>query len=342
MKVSNSLFTRALNCCNISRPPVWLMRQAGRYMPEFRKIRSKHSFLEVCHDPELAAEVTLLPIKAFNMDAAILFSDILVIPEAFDVGLRFEDQKGPVIDRPLQTPEDIYALPKIDVKRQLAFVEAAIKLLIPRLEVPLIGFCGAPFTIASYMIEGGSSRDLKKTKQWLLKDPESFHYLLQLITDYTIEYMHLQVNAGINAFQVFDSWANALGHAQFREFSLGYLQRLTQSFKPTGIPLILFCRGSSLFASQLAEICPAAISIDWSGELAKIRSEIPATIALQGNLDPDILYAPRKLLKKEINQLLKSMHGDPGYIFNLGHGIHPDISMDAVKTLVETVQNYRV
>jgi uroporphyrinogen decarboxylase len=318
------------------------MRQAGRYMPEFRKIRAKHSFLEVCHDPELAAEVTLLPIKAFNMDAAILFSDILVIPEAFNIGLRFEDQKGPVIDRPLCTPADIYSLPKIDIKHSLAFVEKTIKLLIPRLKVPLIGFCGAPFTIASYMIEGGSSRDLKKTKQWLLKDPESFHHLLQLITDYTIEYMQLQASAGIHAFQIFDSWASVLGHTQFREFSLKYLHRLTQSFKSTGIPLILFCRGSSIFASQLAEINPAAISIDWNGELAKIRAEIPATIALQGNLDPDILYAPRKLLKKEINQLLKSMHGDPGYIFNLGHGIHPDISVDAVKTLVETVQNYRL
>jgi uroporphyrinogen decarboxylase len=310
-------------------------------MPEFRKIRAKHSFLEVCHDPELAAEVTLLPVRAFNMDAAILFSDILVIPEALQVGLRFEDKIGPIIERPLQTPADIQSLPVIDIKKSLAFVEKTIKLLIPRLKVPLIGFCGAPFTIASYMIEGGSSRDLKKTKQWLLKDPVSFHRLLQLITDYTLDYMHLQANAGIHAFQVFDSWANVLGHVQFREFSLQYLHRLVQGFKSSKLPIILFCRGSSVFASQMAEIGPAAISVDWNADLATIRTRIPATIALQGNLDPDILYAPRKLLKKEINHLLKSMQGDPGYIFNLGHGIHPDIPMDSVKTLVETVQNFQ-
>jgi uroporphyrinogen decarboxylase len=317
------------------------MRQAGRYMPEFRKIRAKHSFLEVCHDPELAAEVTLLPIKAFNFDAAILFSDILVIPEAFNLGLRFEDKIGPIIERPLQNPKDIDALPILDIKKSLAFVEKTIKLLIPRLQVPLIGFCGAPFTIASYMIEGGSSRDLKKTKQWLLNDPDSFHRLLNLITEYTIEYMHLQANAGVQTFQIFDSWANALGHVQFREFSLHYLERLIQGFKFSKLPIIVFCRGSSVFASQLAEIGPTAISIDWNADMAAIRKEIPKTIALQGNLDPDILYAPRKLLRKEITGLLKSMQGDPGYIFNLGHGIHPDISVDSVKELVETVQNFK-
>lgn len=338
---SNQLLIDALHCRNQGRPPVWLMRQAGRYMPEFRKIRAKHSFLEACHDPEIAAEITLLPIKAFNMDAAILFSDILVIPEAFEIGLRFEDKIGPIIENPLKTPADIDKLPEIDVKHSLAYVEKTIRILQSKLEVPLIGFCGAPFTIASYMIEGGSSRDLKKTKQWLLHHPESFHRLLEKITSHTLQYMHMQANAGIHAFQIFDSWANTLGHAQFVEFSLNYMKKLTDQFRSKNIPVILFCRGSSVFATHMARANPAAISIDWNADISKIRHEIPSTIALQGNLDPDILYAPHKLLKNEVLRLLKSMRGHPNYIFNLGHGIHPDSPVDAVKTLVETVQNFR-
>jgi uroporphyrinogen decarboxylase len=337
----NSLLLNALRCNNTtSRPPVWLMRQAGRYMPEFRKIRKQYSFLDVCHDPELAAEVTMLPVHAFNMDAAILFSDILILPEAFDIGLRFEDKVGPVIDRPIQSMADIAALPCIDVKERLSFVSKAIERLIPKLQVPLIGFCGGPFTVASYMIEGGSSRDLKKTKQWLFKDPESFHCLLNLITEHTLQYMHLQAEAGVHAFQIFDSWANFLADAQFREFSLHYLRRLVQGFKFDQIPVILFCKGASVFAQQLAETGAAAISVDWNGNLAQIRALVSPRVAIQGNLDPDALYAPQKLLKKEVRQMLKSMEGDPGYIFNLGHGIHPDISVDAVKTLVDTVHSF--
>lgn len=336
----NSLFLTALRCQNMSRPPVWLMRQAGRYMPEFRKIRAKHSFLEVCHNPELAAEVTLLPLRTFNFDAAILFSDILVIPEALQLGLRFEDNVGPVFEKPLSSVKDIEQLPLIDIKTSLNYVAQAIQLLLSKLKVPLIGFCGAPFTLASYMIEGRSSRDFKKTKQWMLKNPESFHRLLDLITKYTLEYMHLQAKAGVHAFQIFDSWANILAHHQFREFSLKYLQILLKGFASSGVPVIIFCKGSSVFAPQIGEINPSGISLDWNGHLADMRKEIPSNIALQGNLDPDILYAPRKRLKNEIQGMLQSMKGDPGYIFNLGHGIHPDIPVEAVHTLVETVQSF--
>lgn len=334
---SNSLFLKALRGQNSGRPPVWLMRQAGRYMPEFRKIRAKHSFLEVCHDPELACEVTLLPLRVFNFDAAILFSDILILAEALQLGLRFEEKVGPVFERPITQPADIDNLPTLDVHSSLDFVAKAIQLLLPKLKVPLIGFCGAPFTIASYMIEGGSSRDLKKTKQWLLRDPESFHRLLHIVTQYTCEYMRLQAKAGVHAFQIFDSWANVLAHQQFREFSLPYLQILLKEFAVTQVPVILFCRGSSVFAPQLAEIQPAGISLDWNGYLPHIRQQIPSNIALQGNLDPDILYGPQKLIKREIKDMLKSMKGDPAYIFNLGHGIHPDIPVEAVHTLVDTV-----
>ncbi len=334
-----SLLMKALRCQNKGRPPVWLMRQAGRYMPQYRKIRKQHSFLDMCRQPELAAEVTLLPIRAFNMDAAILFSDILMIPEALKVGLRFEDGVGPVIDKPINCSADIDALPSPSIPKALNFVAETIKHLIPELKVPLIGFCGAPFTVASYMIEGGSSRDLKKTKQWMLRDPESFHRLLSIIAKHTIAYLKMQAAAGVSAIQIFDTWANVLAHAQFQEFSLAYIQKIMKGIKQTGMPVILFCKGSSLFAPQLAGLQPSGISLDWSADIARTRLLIPPTIALQGNLDPDFLYAPMNLLKKEIKRILKGMKGDQGYIFNLGHGIAPDVSVDAVKLLVETVQN---
>jgi uroporphyrinogen decarboxylase len=337
--MKNKLLLNALRCANKERAPVWLMRQAGRYMPQYRKIRKKHALIDMFHDSELAAEVTLLPVRAFGVDGAILFSDILVIPEALGVGLRFEDGVGPIIERPLQSAADVEALPKVDIAHALDYVFKTIKLLRQDLQVPLLGFCGAPFTLASYMIEGGSSRDLKKTKQWMLRDPKSFHRLLDHIADHTITYINLQIKAGAQAIQIFDSWAHFLAHAQFREFSLAYLEKILKGIKKD-IPIILFCRGSSIFASQLAELSPAAISLDWNADLAQVRATIPSTIALQGNLDPDILYAPRSLLQKEVKRLLRSMRGNPGYVFNLGHGIAPDVSPEAVQVLVETVQGF--
>lgn len=333
-----NLLLDALHCRNQGRAPVWLMRQAGRYMSEYRALRTKHSFLEMCHNPELIAEVTQLPIHAFGMDAAILFSDILVIPEALHVGLRFDDGIGPVIERPLNESADVDALPMIDMRDALEYVAKGIQLLRPQLKVPLIGFCGAPFTVASYMIEGKSSRDLRKTKQWMLRDPVSFHKLLDRLADHSIDYLEMQIEAGVQAVQIFDSWAGVLGHVQFREFSLAYLEKIVRRIKPK-VPVILFCRGSSVFAPQLAEIAPSAISLDWNCDLAEMRRRIPSSIAFQGNLDPDILYAPLPLLRKEVTHLLKIMHGDPGYIFNLGHGVTPEVPVDAVKVLVECVKN---
>lgn len=331
-----SILLQALRCQNRGRPPVWLMRQAGRYLPQFRSLREKYGFLEMCHQPELAVETTLLPIHLLGFDAAILFSDILVIAEALGVGLRFEKDLGPVIERPLNQVSDIHSLPKIHVEEKLGYVAEAIRMLRTRLEVPLIGFCGAPFTLASYMIEGGSSRDLKKTKRWMLAEPESFHQLLELISEASIAYLKMQIKAGAQAIQIFDSWASALAHGQFREFSLHYLQKIVRALD---VPVILFCRGSSVFASQLAEAQPAAISVDWNADLSSIRGQLPS-VALQGNLDPDILHAPRNVVVREVKRLLDSMRQDPGYIFNLGHGITPEVPVDNVKALVETVKSY--
>lgn len=337
--MKNDKLLLALRCKNEGRPPLWVMRQAGRYLPEYRKLREKHAFLEMCHRPELAAEVTLLPLKTLDFDAAILFSDILVIAEALGVGLRFEESKGPIIERPLSTAKDVAALSIPNIDEKLRYVSEAIKLVLPQLQVPLIGFCGAPFTVASYMIEGGSSRDMKKTKQWLLRDPKSFHQLLDVITTCSIAYLRMQMASGVAAVQIFDSWANVLGHAQFREFSLAYLEKLVKVVKGSGVPVILFCKGSSVWASQLAEISPSGISVDWQADLSHVRKVVPRSIALQGNLDPDILYAGNDKIRAETKRLLQSMKGDAGYVFNLGHGIHPDTPVEAVKTLIEIVRN---
>jgi len=340
LKLTNDRLLKALSCQNTGRPPVWLMRQAGRYMPEYRALRAKYSFLDMCHQPELVVEITQLPLTVFGMDAAILFSDILVIPEALGLGLRFEDQVGPILERPLKTPADIAALPVLDVSDSLSYVAQSIRLLKERLEVPLLGFAGAPFTIASYMIEGGSSPALKKTKQWMLRDPVSFHRLLEKIADDTIAYLNLQIDAGVDAVQLFDSWAHVLGHVQFREFSLAYLKRIVEGLKPRNVPVILFCRGASVFAKQLAEAAPAGISLDWNTDITQMRLTIPQSIALQGNIDPDLLYAPKEVIQKELDRLITGMKGDKGFILNLGHGIHPDTPVDAVKYLIDAVKRY--
>lgn len=330
----------ALHCRNHGRPPIWLMRQAGRYMPEYRVLRERHAFLEMCHSPELIAEVTLQPVHTLGVDAAILFSDILVVPEALQVGLRFDEGKGPIIERPLTNPQDIDKLPKVEMGEALHYVAEGINYLKSTLNVPLIGFCGAPFTLASYMIEGGTSREMRKTKQWMLRDPQSFHQLLDLLAEASIDYLNMQIEAGVDAVQIFDSWAGVLAYEQFCDYSLAYAKKIIAKIKPK-VPVILYCRGASVFAGAMAGAAPSAVSVDWNARLADVRSVVPQSIALQGNLDPDILYAPHDKIREEATMLLNSMKGDPGYIFNLGHGITPEVSVDAVRVLVDTVKTYK-
>jgi uroporphyrinogen decarboxylase len=334
----NNRLINALKCRNEGRPPVWLMRQAGRYMPEYRALRAKHSFLEMCRQPELIAQVTQLPIDAFGMDAAILFSDILVVAEALGLNFRFEEGVGPLIEPQITSSKDVDAISLRPVSEVLHFVPEGIRYLIPQLKVPLIGFCGAPFTVASYIVEGRPSKDLKKTKQFMLRDPDGFHRLLKILTQVSVDYLKLQIAAGVHAVQIFESWAGVLGAAQFQEFSLTYLDTIVKELKHLNVPTIVFCRGASTSAAQIAKLNPSAMGVDWSANLSQIRREIGPHVAIQGNLDPDILYAPTSKIQQEVNRLLNLMKGDPGYIFNLGHGIHPDIPTDAVKTLVECVK----
>lgn len=334
--MTQSLLMNALNCSNMDRPPIWIMRQAGRHLPQYRDLRSKYSFLELCHQPELIAEVTMMPIREYGMDAAILFSDILVIPEAMGVGVRFEDSIGPIIDRPITCLKDIQNLPDPDISL-LNYVREGILATNQQLDVPLIGFCGAPFTVASYMIEGKSSKNFKQTKKMMLSQPEVFHALLRKIADWSIAYLKMQIDAGVKAVQIFDSWANALAPRQFQEFSLHYLDYILKGIGHK-VPTILFCRGSSVFYPLMAQIKPSAIGLDWNCSMTEVRHHIGYPIALQGNLDPDILYAPIPKIKAEVNHLLDSMRGDRGFIFNLGHGVTPDVPVEAVRTVVECVK----
>ena len=298
----NDLLLKALRCENTARPPIWLMRQAGRYMSAYRALREKYSFLEMCHDPDLIVKVTRLPIDTFGFDAAILFSDILVIPEAMGLGLQFREKLGPLIERPIKTERDVEQIEAPDITR-LDYVRQGIVRLKEQLEVPLIGFCGATFTVASYMIEGEGSKDLKKTKQMMLSYPDLFHRLLSKIADWSVEYLNMQIAAGVDVIQLFDSWANFLAFTQFSEFSLYYLRSIMNRLsKP--IPVILYCRGSSIFASDMAGLNPACIGLDWNCDITKMRQSIPYPIALQGNLDPHILYAPGDVIEREVNRIL--------------------------------------
>lgn len=325
----------ALEGKNFAPPPVWFMRQAGRYLPEYRTIRDKYSFLQMCKTPEIAAEVTKLPIELLGVDAAILFSDILVILEAMGVKYDFIEGVGPVIEHPLERPEDVDRLLSLSVKETLDFVFETCRELRSELTVPLIGFSGGPFTVASYLIEGGSSRDYKKTKEWMLSSPESFHKLLDKITNLTIDYLLLQKKAGAQALQIFDSWAHVLAWPQFEEFSLRYLEKMTRALSET--PVILYCRGSSVFAKELAAIGPSGISLDWNASLPRLRKEISG-VALQGNLDPDVLYQSKEVIRREVRRIMDGMRGDRAFIFNLGHGIRPDMDPDKVRYAVECVK----
>ncbi|HSW86623.1 MAG TPA: uroporphyrinogen decarboxylase [Rhabdochlamydiaceae bacterium] len=340
MYASSPLLIEALHCRNSGRPPVWLMRQAGRYMPEYRTLRQKYSLWELFHQPELAAQVTLLPIDLLGVDAAILFSDILVIAEAFGRNVQFVDNKGPVIDIPIKERADVETLQIGDIHETFAYIESTIKLVKNQLRVPLIGFCGGPFTVASYMIEPGAKGELNKTRQWMYTDPNGFHLFLDKIANASIEYLKLQIKAGVHAIQIFDSWANVLSGAQREQFSIKYLKKMIDALKPFSIPIILFARGSSLFPKELAAIGPSGISFDWQKNLCDLRKYVPAHIAVQGNLDPILMNAPQHIVKSEVQKLLDSMQGDPGFIVNLGHGVLPDASVDNVRCLVDTVKNF--
>lgn len=330
-----SIFLDAIHGVNTGKTPIWLMRQAGRALPAYRQLRTKISLLEMFHRSDLINEVVNLPLQALDLDAAILFADLLTVLDGFGIAWDFEEGKGPLIG-----PCDLKNLHKKTAAEAYDYLGRAIRQLKQTLKVPLIGFSGAPFTVASYLIEKKTSRDLTLTKEWMYTDPEGFHALLRTLSDAIIDYLNYQIDAGVDALQIFDSWAHVLGINAFRTFIIPHLRYILSHLNNPSIPVILFCKGSCFFASELATLAPAAISLDWQGEISTIRSQIPRSIALQGNLDPSILLGSAKQIQSETRRILDSMRSDPGYVFNLGHGILPSTPFENLQTLVECVRDH--
>jgi uroporphyrinogen decarboxylase len=341
-QVTDSLFIKAAFAKSTERPPVWMMRQAGRFMKEYWEIKNNYSFLEMCKTPEIAADVTMLPVDLLDIDAAILFSDILVTGEAMGGDLSFNQGVGPKFANPVRCKADIDRL-ETDVTDRLKYVADAIKVIQQRLNgrIPLIGFAGAPFTVMSYMVEGGSSKEFKLTKLMLHNEPEMAHALLSKIASVTADYLNLQIEAGVNAVQIFDSWALALSWDDYKEFSHRYISEIISKINRKDIPVISFCKGSSVFAPLMAEAKPDVVSIDWNADLLDIKKRLPAGMAVQGNLDPHVLYADKRVIKDRIHRLFERMRGENGFIFNLGHGIMPDIPFDNVKYAVEVIKEFK-
>lgn len=339
--LQNNLLIRAAFSQSTERPPVWMMRQAGRFMKEYWDIKNKYSFLEMCKTPEIAADVTMLPVELLGVDAAILFSDILVTAEAMGGQLSFEQGVGPLFANPIRSYADAEGL-KTDVSDKLQYVGDAIGVIQQRLQgaIPLIGFAGAPFTVLSYLVEGGSSKDFKRTKLLLHNEPELAHLILQKIADVTIDYLNMQIAAGVNAIQLFDSWALALSWDDYKTFAHEYNAYIFSRLNRNGVPVISFCKGSSVFAPLMAEAGPDVVSVDWNSDLRQLKEGLPQGVAVQGNLDPFVLYADKKVIKEKILHLFERMRGQDGFIFNLGHGIMPDIPFENVKYAIEVVKEF--
>jgi uroporphyrinogen decarboxylase len=339
----NDRFLRACRREPVDATPVWFMRQAGRYMPEYRALRRKHSLLALCRTPELAVEVTLQPVRALGVDAAILFSDLLLPLAPLGLPFDFQAGEGPVIERPLRSRADIEALRTFDPRQELGMVLEAIRLLRLELrdEVPLIGFAGAPFTLASYAIEGGHSNNFGLTKALMYSDPEAWHRLAALLADVVGDYLRAQVDAGVDALQVFDSWIGALDAHDYREFVLPHVKALFQKLQGAGVPLIHFGTGTGHLLALQRDAGGDVIGIDWRTPLDEGWRAVGDGVAVQGNLDPTLLLGPRERLLSRVDDVLRSAGGRPGHIFNLGHGILPATPVDNVRAVVERVHAYR-
>ena len=326
--LQNDLLLRALLRQPTPRTPVWMMRQAGRYLPEYRATRAKAgSFLQLCMNPELACEVTLQPLDRYRLDAAILFSDILTVPHAMKVGLSFETGEGPKIARPVRTSADIDQLPIPDPEGELRYVMDAVRTIRRELagRVPLIGFAGSPWTVGTYMVEGGSSKNFEHIKGMLYGAPRELHRLLDVITRATIAYLNGQIAAGAQAVMVFDTWGGALTPADYREFSLRYMQQIvdgvTREADGRRVPVILYTKGGGDWLDDMAATGCDALGVDWMTDLAAARRKVQDKVALQGNLDPSVLYAPPAQIREQVGRVLASYGKGPGHVFNLGHGI---------------------
>jgi len=343
---------RFLQACNrepVDTTPVWFMRQAGRYMPEYRAIREKYSLIEICQHPEIAAEVTMQPVRALGVDAAILFADILLPVIPLGLGLEFSKGEGPVIASPVRTLKDVQAMKPFDAESDLGYVMDAIRILRGMLRpgstqaldgVPLIGFCGAPFTVASYIIEGGSSREFLKTKSMMYSAPDVFHALMEKLSIVLSDYLLAQIRAGAQAVQVFDSWVGTLSPQDYENFVLPYSRNVLQAAKNENVPVIHFGTNTTTLLPLMKRAGSDVIGLDWRLPLDEGWKLIGHDHAVQGNLDPAILFAPLTEIKARVHDILRRAEGRPGHIFNLGHGILQHTPVDNVKAVVDIVHEF--
>jgi uroporphyrinogen decarboxylase len=336
---TESVFLRACRRQPVEYTPVWFMRQAGRYMSEYRAIRAKHSLLEIVRQPELAAQVTLHPISALQVDAAILFADILLPLVPMGIQLEFAAGEGPVIHNPVRSQADVQALRLVDPEESLGHVLEAVRIVRGELagKVPLIGFAGAPFTLASYMIEGGSSRNYIRTKRLMYSDPETWHLLMEKLSQVTAAYLLGQIQAGAQAVQLFDSWVGALSPQDYRSYVLPHVRPIFQAIKKTGIPAIHFGTHTANLLPLMKEAGGDVMGIDWVTPLDWGWKAVGEDVGVQGNLDPVSLFAPLDVLEQHVRDVLAKANGRPGHIFNLGHGITPETPVENVKRTVELV-----
>ncbi|WP_456448352.1 uroporphyrinogen decarboxylase [Thiolapillus sp.] len=342
--LKNDRFLRALLREPVDMTPVWMMRQAGRYLPEYRATREKAGdFLSLCQNPELACEVTIQPLERFPLDAAILFSDILTIPDAMGLGLYFEEGEGPRFERPVQDKAAIDALPVPDPEEELRYVMDAVRTIRRELDgrVPLIGFSGSPWTLATYMVEGGSTKNFALSKGMMFDRPDLMHALLDKLAQSVTSYLNAQIAAGAQAVMIFDTWGGTLTPADYREFSLAYMQRivegLTREAEGRKVPVVLFTKGGGQWLEAMADTGCDALGLDWTTDIGDARQRVGGRVALQGNMDPSTLYASAEVIRKSVANILESYGSGSGHVFNLGHGIHPGVDPDHAAAMVEAV-----
>lgn len=347
--MSADRFLKALRREPVDTTPVWLMRQAGRYLPEYRRLREQAgSFLDLCQNPELACEVTLQPLRRFDLDAAILFSDILTIPEAMGLGLHFIEGSGPHFHHPVRTPEAITRLSVPDMADDLGYVSDAVRLIRHELDgkTPLIGFAGSPWTLATYMVEGGPSKTYQHIKALLYNEPQAMHSLLDVLARSVTAYLNTQIAAGAQAVQVFDTWGGVLTPPAYREFSLHYMRRIVENIDPAPdgneVPVILFTKGGGAWLEDMTDSGCHAIGLDWTIDIGEARRRVGNRVALQGNLDPALLYARPAVIRDHVAATLASFGNAPGHVFNLGHGVTPQVNPDHVAALVNAVHEFGV
>ena len=346
-ELKNDRFLKALMRQPVDRTPVWMMRQAGRYLPEYRATRAQAGdFMSLCKNTELACEVTLQPLERYELDAAILFSDILTIPDAMGLGLYFEEGEGPKFRKPVRTEADIEQLQVINTASDLSYVTDAVSMIRRELQgrVPLIGFSGSPWTLATYMIEGQSSRDFARAKTMLYTQPELMHQLLDKLALSVIDYLNAQIVAGAQVVQIFDTWGGALSHAAYQEFSLAYMQKIVSGLinqaDGRDVPVILFTKGGGLWLEAMADTGCHALGLDWTMDIGAAKKRVGDQVALQGNMDPAILRADPATIEREVQGILASFGAGNGHIFNLGHGITPDIDPQHAKVFIEAVHKF--